>query len=497
MYSDFACARLIAGLLISDSFCIIAYYFQFKILCMSEDNQSKLWGGRFSEETDTFVERFTASVEFDQRLYHHDIEGSIAHATMLAKIGVLSESEKLAIIDGLNSISSDIASNQFSWSISLEDVHMNIEAALTRSIGDTGKKLHTGRSRNDQVATDIRLYLRDEIDNIAAEISRLQTGILDLASREYDTIMPGFTHLQTAQPVTFGHHLMAWYEMLDRDYSRLMDCRARLNRCPLGAAALAGTTYPIDRELTSSLLNFTAPTYNSLDSVSDRDFAIEFSSCAALLLTHLSRASEELILWASAQFNFIDLPDRFCTGSSIMPQKKNPDVPELVRGKTGRVNGNLMNLLTLMKSQPLAYNKDNQEDKEPIFDSVDTVKDCLRAFADMVPAISANRTAMYEAAKRGFSTATDLADYLVCKDIAFRDAHEIVGKSVAYGIEQNKDLSELSLAELRQFSDQICEDVFEILTLEGSVAARDHIGGTAPKQVKQAIDAARAQLSQR
>ncbi len=461
------------------------------------DNSSKPWGGRFSEATDAFVERFTASVDFDQRMYQQDINGSIAHATMLAHVGVLSDEEKTAIIDGLEAIRSDIGAGKFDWSVSLEDVHMNIEAELTKRIGITGKKLHTGRSRNDQVATDIRLYLRDEIDQISKELTRLQHGLLDLAERNVDTIMPGFTHLQTAQPVTFGHHILAWFEMLDRDYSRLVDCRQRLNQSPLGAAALAGTTYPIDRETTAKLLGFDAPTRNSLDSVSDRDFAIEFTAFASILMTHLSRASEELVLWASAQFNFVDLPDRFCTGSSIMPQKKNPDVPELVRGKTGRVNGHLISLLTLMKSQPLAYNKDNQEDKEPLFDTIDTVKDCLRAFADMAPAIEAKKDSMYEAAKRGFSTATDLADYLVRKGIAFRDSHEIVGQSVAYGIEQGKDLSEMRLEELQQFSDQITEDVFEVLTLEGSVAARDHLGGTAPKQVEKAITAAKNALQAR
>ncbi|PCK10018.1 MAG: argininosuccinate lyase [Alteromonadaceae bacterium] len=451
-----------------------------------KDTAIKPWGGRFSEATDTFVERFTASVDFDQRMYRQDISGSIAHATMLAKVGVLTDDEKTAIIDGLNDIQQEIEQGKFTWSVALEDVHMNIEAALTKRIGVTGKKLHTGRSRNDQVATDIRLYLRDEIDLIAAEITRLQKGLIGIAEREADTIMPGFTHLQTAQPVTFGHHLLAWNEMLERDYSRLIDCRQRLNISPLGAAALAGTTYPIDRHYTADLLGFSAPTKNSLDSVSDRDFAIEFTAFASILMTHLSRASEELVLWTSAQFNFITLPDRFCTGSSIMPQKKNPDVPELVRGKTGRVNGHLICLLTLMKSQPLAYNKDNQEDKEPLFDTADTVKDCLRAFADMIPALIANKAPMYEAAKRGFSTATDLADYLVRKGIPFRDSHEIVGKSVAYGLEQGKDLSEMSLNELKAFSGTIEEDVFEVLTLEGSVAARDHIGGTAPNQVKQA-----------
>lgn len=457
----------------------------------------KPWGGRFTEPTDAFVERFTASVDFDKRMYHHDIAGSMAHATMLAAVGVLTDEEKTTIIDGLEAIQKDIEQGTFEWSVTLEDVHMNIEAALTKRIGITGKKLHTGRSRNDQVATDIRLYLRDEIDAIAKELTRYQFGLLSLAEKHTDTIMPGFTHLQTAQPVTFGHHIMAWFEMAQRDYTRLMDCRARLNQSPLGAAALAGTTYPIDREQTTSLLKFDQPTRNSLDSVSDRDFAIEFTACASIIMTHLSRASEELVLWTSAQFNFIDLPDRFCTGSSIMPQKKNPDVPELVRGKSGRVNGHLICLLTLMKSQPLAYNKDNQEDKEPLFDTIDTLKDCLRAFADMVPAIEPKKEVMYEAAKRGFSTATDLADYLVRKGIAFRDSHEIVGKSVAYGIESNKDLSEMTLDELQQFSSEIDHDVFDILTLEGSVAARDHIGGTAPNQVVFAVDTAKKLLNER
>jgi len=455
---------------------------------------NQAWGGRFSEATDAFVARFTASVNFDQRLARHDIQGSIAHATMLSKIAVLTDDELHAIQTGLTEILTEIEDGTFEWSIALEDVHMNVEAALTAQIGITGKKLHTGRSRNDQVATDIRLWLRDEIDVISAELVRLQQGILDLAEREAGTIMPGFTHLQTAQPVTFGHHLMAWYEMLVRDNGRLQDCRKRLNQSPLGAAALAGTTYPIDRNMTAELLGFDAPTRNSLDSVSDRDFAIEFCAFASILLTHLSRASEELILWASAQFNFIEMPDRFCTGSSIMPQKKNPDVPELVRGKTGRVNGHLIALLTLMKSQPLAYNKDNQEDKEPLFDSVDTVKDCLRAFADMIPAIQSKPDNMTEAARRGFSTATDLADYLVRKGIPFRDSHEIVGKSVAYGLAENKDLSEMTLAELQQFSNIIEDDVFEVLTLEGSVAARNHIGGTAPEQVRTAVQTAREML---
>lgn len=463
----------------------------------STSTTDKPWGGRFSEPTDAFVERFTASVDFDKRLYFHDIQGSMAHATMLAAVGVLTDAEKEQIIAGLTEIREEIEAGAFAWSVKLEDVHMNIEARLTSKIGITGKKLHTGRSRNDQVATDIRLYLRDEIDVICAELSRLQTGLIALAEQEADTIMPGFTHLQTAQPVTFGHHLLAWNEMLERDFGRIQDCRKRVNIMPLGAAALAGTTYPIDRTITAKLLNFTCPSENSLDSVSDRDFAIEFSAAASLLMTHLSRFSEELILWTSAQFNFIDLPDRFCTGSSIMPQKKNPDVPELVRGKTGRVTGHLISLLTLMKAQPLAYNKDNQEDKEPLFDVIDTLKGCLKAYADMVPAIEPKRDSMREAAKRGFSTATDLADYLVVKGMPFRDAHEVVGKAVGYGVQTGKDLSDMTLQELQQFSDIIADDVFDVLTLEGSVNARDHIGGTAPAQVRQAAQRARTKLAAR
>ncbi|WP_417534810.1 argininosuccinate lyase [Marinobacterium stanieri] len=455
------------------------------------------WGGRFNEPTDAFVARFTASVDFDQRLYKQDIQGSVAHARMLAKVGVLTEDELDAIIRGLGEIRVEIERGEFDWSVELEDVHMNIEAALTKKIGITGKKLHTGRSRNDQVATDIRLYMRDEIDQVLAEISRLQDGLLGLAEQEADTIMPGFTHLQTAQPVTFGHHLLAWFEMLSRDYERFADCRKRVNVMPLGAAALAGTTYPIDRAYTAELLQFDAPAGNSLDAVSDRDFGIEFCAAASVLLMHMTRMSEELVLWTSAQFNFINLPDRFCTGSSIMPQKKNPDVPELVRGKSGRVYGHLMSLLTLMKSQPLAYNKDNQEDKEPLFDAVDTVKGCLRAFGDMVPAIESRKEEMREAARRGFSTATDLADYLVRKGVAFRDAHEIVGLSVAYGIKTGKDLSDMTLEELQQFSDTIEQDVFEVLTLEGSVAARNHIGGTAPDQVRAAVIRGRDLLAAR
>jgi argininosuccinate lyase len=465
---------------------------------MSDKEPSiKPWGGRFSEATDQFVERFTASVSFDQRLYHQDINGSLAHAAMLEKVGVLTAEEVAEIQRGLEEIRAEILAGTFKWSISLEDVHMNIEARLTDKIGITGKKLHTGRSRNDQVATDIRLYVRDELVLICAELSRLQRGLINLARREANTIMPGFTHLQTAQPVTFGHHMLAWNEMLERDYSRFQDCGTRLNQCPLGAAALAGTTYPIDRHYSAELLGFDRPTENSLDSVSDRDFAIEFAAAASLLMTHMSRFSEELVLWTSAQFKFIELPDRFCTGSSIMPQKKNPDVPELVRGKVGRVNGHLVSLLTLMKSQPLAYNKDNQEDKEPLFDIIDTVKDCLKAYADMVPAITVNKDITREAAMRGFSTATDLADYLVRKGLPFRDAHEVVGKSVAYGIAENKDLSEMTLDELQAFSTDIDADVFDVLTLEGSVNARDHIGGTAPKQVLAAADRAQSRLAER
>ncbi|GAA5131291.1 argininosuccinate lyase [Alloalcanivorax gelatiniphagus] len=462
---------------------------------MSDQQQNKLWGGRFSESTDAFVQEFTASVGFDRRMYRQDIQGSQAHATMLAEAGVLTNDERDAIIQGLDEIRAEIEAGEFQWSVALEDVHMNIEARLTDKIGITGKKLHTGRSRNDQVATDIRLWLRDEIELIDGEMTRLMTGLLDLAEREAATIMPGFTHLQTAQPVTFGHHLLAWFEMLKRDRERLRDCRKRVNRMPLGAAALAGTTYPIIRERTCELLGFDGVCENSLDAVSDRDFAIEFCALTALCVTHLSRISEELVLWTSAQFNFIDLPDRFCTGSSIMPQKKNPDVPELVRGKTGRVNGHLIALLTLMKSQPLAYNKDNQEDKEPLYDAVDTLAGCLRAFADMIPALEPNREVMREAARRGFATATDLADYLVRKGIAFRDSHEIVGKAVAHGVDQKKDLSDMSLSELRQFSDQIDEDVFEVLTLEGSVSARNHIGGTAPDQVRAAVARGRDAIS--
>jgi len=451
-------------------------------------------GGRFSEATDAFVADFTASVSFDKRLYRHDIMGSIAHATMLAKVGVLAQEDRDKIVAGLQQIQAEIEAGTFAWRTDLEDVHMNIEHRLTERIGLAGKRLHTGRSRNDQVATDVRLYLRDEIDAIRAELRRLLTGLVDLAEREHATIMPGFTHLQTAQPVTFGHHLLAWFENLKRDDERLAELRRRVNRMPLGSAALAGTSYPIDRAYAADLLGFEAVSENSLDAVSDRDFAIEFCAAASIIMMHLSRFSEELVLWASAQFQFVHLPDRFCTGSSIMPQKKNPDVPELVRGKAGRVFGHLMSLLTLMKGQPLAYNKDNQEDKEPLFDAIDTVRGSLRAFADMVPALEPRRDNMREAARRGFATATDLADYLVKRGVAFRDAHEIVGKAVGYGVQSGQDLAEMTLAELRQFSESIADDVFQVLTLEGSVNARNHIGGTAPAQVRAACARARTRI---
>lgn len=461
---------------------------------MHKAKTNSAWGGRFQESTDAFVAAFTASVGFDQRLAQEDIAGSRAHAAMLVKQGVLSEADGEAIARGLDAIADEIARGEFVWDTALEDVHMNIEKRLTDRIGDAGKRLHTGRSRNDQVATDIRLYARAAIERILGEIRRLQTAIVTLAEGEVETIMPGFTHLQVAQPVTFGHHLMAWYEMLARDAGRFRDCRERLNQSPLGAAALAGTTYPIDRHMTAAALGFAAPCANSLDAVSDRDFAIECCAAAATLMMHLSRIAEELIIWNSAAYRFIELPDRFCTGSSIMPQKKNPDVPELVRGKTGRVYGHLVALLTLMKSQPLAYNKDNQEDKEPLFDTVNTVLACLRAFADMIPAIEANREAMYRAAGAGYSTATDLADYLVRRGVAFRDAHEIVGRAVHLAIERHTTLDTLPLTDLQTLSPAIGEDVYESLTLEGSINARDHFGGTAPVQVKARIQQAKEKL---
>ncbi|MCK5360759.1 MAG: argininosuccinate lyase [Gammaproteobacteria bacterium] len=454
--------------------------------------EEKPWKGRFTAATDQLVEEYTESISFDKRLYEVDIQGSKAHAAMLASVGVLTSSESDAIVAGLDQILEDIEKGNFNWSQTLEDVHMNIEARLTERIGDIGKKLHTGRSRNDQVATDIRLYLRQGIDDLGQHMSALIESLLNLAEREYDTIMPGFTHLQVAQPITFGHHMMAWVEMLRRDQARLSDCRKRMNIMPLGSAALAGTTFPIDRYFTAEQLGFDAPAENSLDAVSDRDFAMEFMSVASIIMIHLSRMSEELIIWSSAQFAFIDISDAYCTGSSIMPQKKNPDVAELTRGKSGRVIGNLMTLLVIMKGQPLAYNRDNQEDKEPLFDSLDTVIAAVRVFAGMVPQLTVRSEKMLKAARQGFSTATDLADYLVRKDIPFRDAHEIVGKAVQAAEAAGHDLADMSLSELRSFSDQIEEDVFDVLTLEGSVSARDHIGGTAPKQVLAAIKRMRA-----
>lgn len=462
-------------------------------ISMSEQTSS-MWGGRFSEATDSFVAEFTASVNFDKRMARQDIQGSIAHATMLGMCGIITQDESCQIINGLTQIQAEIDDGKFQWSVVLEDVHMNIESRLTTLIGDVGKKLHTGRSRNDQVATDIRLWLRDETDNILVLLAKLQSGLLDLAANHTKTIMPGFTHLQTAQPVSFGHHVMAWFEMLVRDSERFVDTRHRINQMPLGSAALAGTTYPIDRTITARLLGFEGICQNSLDAVSDRDFAIEFTTNASILMMHLSRMSEELILWMSAQFGFIHIPDRFCTGSSIMPQKKNPDVPELVRGKAARVFGQLTTLLTLMKNQPLAYNKDNQEDKEPLFDCVDTLTGSLLAFADMLPNIIPNVDNMRAATMKGYATATDLADYLVKKGLPFRDAHEVVGKAVGLGVSKGVDLSELSLDELQSFSPLIECDVFDCLTLEGSLTARNHIGGTAPNQVLSAIKRGRERI---
>tara|TARA_Y100000746_G_scaffold60532_1_gene49192 strand:+ start:195 stop:1580 length:1386 start_codon:yes stop_codon:yes gene_type:complete len=450
-----------------------------------------LWGGRFNEPTDEFVKIFSASISFDKALALYDIEGSIAHATMLSEVEVLTGSELKEILNGLDQIKNEITSGKFNWSIDLEDVHMNIESRLTEICGEPGKKLHTGRSRNDQVATDIRLYLRDYVVMINHELKKLLNALLDLAEKENSTIMPGFTHLQAAQPITFGHHLLAYFEMFKRDLERLQESYKRINTMPLGSAALAGTSYPINRERTAELLGFERISQNSLDAVSDRDFAIEFASNASLIMMHLSRFSEELVLWSSAQFEFVSLPDSFCTGSSIMPQKKNPDVPELVRGKTGRVTGNLVSLLTLMKGQPLAYNKDNQEDKEPLFDSVETIYSCVRIFADMVPKIEANKQNMLNSAIKGFTTATDLADYLVKKGLPFRDAHDVVGRAVAFGIKSNKDLSEFTLNELQEFNSKIDSDVFDTISLDGSINSRDHLGGTSPKQVLNAIKVGR------
>ncbi|MDX1432224.1 MAG: argininosuccinate lyase [Gammaproteobacteria bacterium] len=465
---------------------------------MTDDSvDPKPWSGRFTESMDALVEAFTESVSFDQRLARHDIEGSIAHATMLGHIGVLSAEERDAIVEGLRAIGADIEAGRFRWSTALEDVHMNIETALTERIGQTGKKLHTGRSRNDQVATDVRLLLRAEIDAIAETLSAMRAAVLDLAEGEADSVMPGFTHMQSAQPVTFGHHVMAWHEMLERDAERLAEVRRRVNRMPLGAAALAGTSFPIDREMCAQLLGFEAVCENSMDAVSDRDFCIEFIGAAALLMMHLSRMCEELILWMSAQFDFVEIGDAYCTGSSIMPQKKNPDVAELVRGKSARVIGHLNTLLVVMKGQPLAFNRDNQEDKEPLFDTIDTVKSSLAVFAGMLPTIEVKRENLLAAARRGYSTATDLADYLVRKGVPFRDAHEVVGRTVRLAIDSHRDLDALTLDELKGFSKVIEADVFDVLSVEGSVAARDHVGGTAPAQVRKAIARARKRLQAR
>jgi argininosuccinate lyase len=455
------------------------------------------WSGRFDEPVAELVKRYTASVDFDKRLALFDIQGSLAHAQMLAACNIITSQDLADIMRGLALVENEIILGDFEWSLDNEDVHLNIERRLTALVGDAGKRLHTGRSRNDQVATDVRLYLRHAIDEIRALVHALQAALVDLATHHTHTVMPGFTHLQVAQPVSFAHHLMAYFEMLKRDAERLADARRRVNRLPLGAAALAGTSYPIKREYVADLLGFEGVCENSLDAVSDRDFAIEFTAAAALIMTHLSRLSEELILWMSPRFGFIDIADRFCTGSSIMPQKKNPDVPELVRGKTGRVNGHLMALLTLMKGQPLAYNKDNQEDKEPLFDTVDTLTATLRIYADMMGGITVKPEAMRSAALQGYATATDLADYLVKKGLPFRDAHEAVALAVRQAVQRGCDLSDLKLDELKQFSGLIGDDVYGVLTLEGSLSARNHTGGTAPQQVESAIANARQYLKSR
>jgi argininosuccinate lyase len=472
----------------------------------SQSEPTKAWSGRFSEPVSDLVKRYTASVFFDQRMWRQDIRGSLAHAAMLAKQGIIAQADLDAIRSGMAQITQEIEAGQFDWNLDDEDVHLNIEKRLTALVGDAGKRLHTGRSRNDQVATDIRLWLRDAIDTILALIADFQRAVLDLAEHHAATPLPGFTHLQVAQPVTFGHHLMAYFEMLRRDAERFADCRKRTNRLPLGSAALAGTTFPIDREFVAAELGFDEVCFNSLDAVSDRDFAIEFCAASSLLMTHLSRLSEELILWMSPRVGFIDLADRFCTGSSIMPQKKNPDVPELVRGKTGRVNGSLVALLTLMKGQPLAYNKDNQEDKEPLFDAADTVIDTLRIYADMMGSTTAadgtkvfnvrvKAEAMKSALRQGYATATDLADWLVKRGLPFRDAHEAVARAVRLAEQKGCDVSDLTLDELKSFSPLVDESVFAVLTVEGSLSARNHIGGTAPEQVRAAIGRARARLA--
>jgi argininosuccinate lyase len=463
----------------------------------SLDRKNSGWSGRFGEPVADFVLRYTASVGFDRRLALADIEGSLAHASMLARVGVLSAQDLADIERGLAAIRGEIERGEFSWQLALEDVHLNIERRLTELVGDAGKRLHTGRSRNDQVATDVRLWLRGEVDAIVAALGRLQGALVEQAAVHAATVMPGFTHLQVAQPVTFGHHLLAYAEMFERDRGRMLDARRRVNRLPLGAAALAGTTFPIDRAFVAGLLGFEAVCENSLDAVSDRDFAIEFVAAAALVMVHVSRLAEELVLWMSPRYGFVRLPDRFTTGSSIMPQKKNPDVPELARGKTGRVNGHLVALLTLMKGQPLAYNKDNQEDKEPLFDTVDTVLDTLRAFAEMVPGIEVDAAAMRRAAEEGFSTATDLADYLVKKGLPFRDAHEAVAHAVREAATRGCDLADLPLEALQSLAPQVGADVYEVLRVDGSVAARSHLGGTAPLQVEAQVGRWRALLAAR
>jgi len=455
----------------------------------------KAWSGRFSEPVNALTKQYTASVGFDRRLAALDIRGSLAHARMMTRVGVLSAADLADIERGMQTIQSEIDTGTFRWSLDLEDVHLNIEKRLTDLVGDAGKRLHTGRSRNDQVATDVRLWLRDALDALDILLRALQLQLVDLADTHAETVMPGFTHLQVAQPVTFGHHLMAYYEMLKRDRDRLADCRRRMNQLPLGAAALAGTSYPIDRKQVATELGFDGVCANSLDAVSDRDFAIEFASCGALLMMHLSRFSEELILWMTPRFGFIALADAYCTGSSIMPQKKNPDVPELVRGKAGRMYGHLIALLTLMKGQPLAYNKDNQEDKEPLFDAVDTLVDTLRVFTGMIASITVNAQAMRQAALEGYATATDLADYLVKKGLPFREAHEAVARAVRFASDRGVDLAALPLAELQKYSSSIDNDVFQVLTLEGSLRARNHVGGSAPDQVRAAVAAARRELS--
>jgi argininosuccinate lyase len=459
------------------------------------DNKSHAWSARFSEPVSAIVQRYTASVFFDQRMALQDIRGSLAHARMLATQDIIAAADLADIERGLAQIQGEIERGEFEWKLALEDVHLNIEARLTALVGDAGKRLHTGRSRNDQVATDIRLWLRDAIDEIQLRLGALRLALVNLAGQHAATLMPGFTHLQVAQPVTFGHHLLAYVEMFGRDAERLRDCRKRVNRLPLGAAALAGTSFPIDRQQVADSLGFEAICQNSLDAVSDRDFAIEFAAAAALVMTHISRLSEELVLWMSPSVGFIDLPDRFCTGSSIMPQKKNPDVPELARGKTGRVNGHLVALLTLMKGQPLAYNKDNQEDKEPLFDTADTVLDTLAIFADLIPGIQVKQDAMRRAALQGHATATDLADWLVKRGVAFRDAHEAVARAVRAASEQGVDLAGLSLAQIQALIPQADASVLDVLTLEGSVSARQHVGGTSPSQVQAQVDRLRHELT--